>query len=118
MRRRSRLKKIYKKIYKKIFKSQTALIVSAAVTLSGGLTTFEYVTGLPASLRSDPIYNVLPTPEVHEAPSTEESRIPSVSDLLKDRLCERVVKRFAHDQTMWTRVNERILKSFGFRCEK
>jgi|GEM_PF-6095976 hypothetical protein len=35
----------------------------------------------------------------------------------KERLCDRVVNRFQDDQIMWQRVNDRIEKRFGYRCE-
>lgn len=39
-------------------------------------------------------------------------------DSMYDRVCPRVVKRFVNDESMWTRVNERIQKRFGFVCSK
>ncbi len=36
---------------------------------------------------------------------------------MKERLCTRVVNRFSDDEPMWERVNNRIEKRFGFRCE-
>ena len=67
------------------------------------------------------MYNAMPAIEsTHQAAdeSEEEKRIPSVGHLLMDRVCERVVRRFANDESTWARVNERLLKRLGFSCEK
>ena len=40
------------------------------------------------------------------------------ADSLKERLCERVVRRFSDDDKMWHRVNDRVEKRFGYRCTR
>jgi len=45
--------------------------------------------------------------------------LPSANaETVVDRVCVRVVKNFSIDTKMWDRVNERIEKRFGIRCER
>lgn len=99
------------------------LIVTIVALFVSVLFAFEQTTGLSASIRGTEVYNVIPLPMHNSALDTEEkseeeSRIPSTNDLKKDRLCERVVSRFASDDTMWHRVNQRVLTSLGFSCRR
>jgi|GEM_PF-3488382 len=36
----------------------------------------------------------------------------------QERLCERVVRRFADNERMWLRINKRIERRFGYQCTK
>lgn len=96
------------------------MIVSAACLMVVSLITFEYVTGLPASVRGDPIYNTLPVielPSVRRPVTVEYEHPAAVDETFMDRVCDRVVRRFISDDRMWSRVNERIEKRFGFSCK-
>lgn len=92
------------------------IIVSVAIILIAILLGLQLTTGVSFSIRGTAVYNTLPSysepmHKAAEASGEEEGT-------LKERLCNRVVRRFANDSTMWTRVNERILSRFGFACEK
>lgn len=112
-------------LVKKYKKNDAAMIVSAALLMVASLVTFEYVTGLPASLRGDPMYGSLPEPSslenIHKAGGPEavsDDALEPVDETFMDRVCDRVVRRFITDETMWERVNERLEKRFGFSCEQ
>lgn len=91
-------------------------IVALVVTM---LFAFERMTGLPASIRGTEIYNVLPMPpSIDVDTEEEEARVPTVTDLTKERVCDRVSIRFGSDYGLWQRVNERVWRSLGFRCSR
>lgn len=97
------------------------IIVTIVSLFVSVLFAFEQTMHLPASIRGTEVYNVVPLPmhrAAEEEPSVEEARIPTVSDLMQERLCERVVERFASDDTMWHRVNKRVLSTLGFSCRR
>jgi hypothetical protein len=100
--------------------SRNALMIVAIVSLLvAGLVTFEQLTGLPASIRGTAVYNVLPMPSSGKVDTeTEESRIPKISDLTKERVCDRMVRNFASDSVVWQRVSKRVFERLGFRCSR
>lgn len=98
------------------------IIVTIVSLFVSVLFAFEQTMHLPASIRGTEVYNVVPLPmhsaPTEELPSVEEARIPTVSDLMQERVCVRVIERFASDETMWQRVNKRVLSSLGFSCRR
>jgi hypothetical protein len=101
---------------KKAHSRDVLVIISTVAFVVAMLLAFEQMTGLPASIRGTEVYNTLPMPSVKMKNTGEESRIPTVSSLTKERLCERVVKQFGWHSDIWERVNERILERLGFKC--
>jgi|GEM_PF-4325999 len=93
-------------------RNETVVIVFAAFAIAMSLFTVEF-TGIPASVRSDPMYgsNVLQHQSAGDADVVDERDY-----YFRERLCERVVNRFADDKNAWDRVIERIQKRFGFLC--
>ena len=98
------------------------VIVSIAVIAVAALLAVQLITGVSLSMRGTTVYNALPSysEPLHGAADSEEeeSRIPTTSTLLEERLCERVVKYFANDDTVWERINERIMRRLGFECSR
>ena len=63
--------------------------------------------------RAEQSTTVAPTPTVPApAPAPKQSN----TGVMEERVCERVVRRFANDPKMWKRVTERVRKRFGFIC--
>ncbi len=54
----------------------------------------------------------------HPAATGTPNKTESMSQDLQLRTCERVRKWFANDAKMLTRVNDRLLKRFGFTCSR
>lgn len=103
--------------WKKLRANDAFVIVGSVSLVVVALMAFEQVTGLPASIRGTPVYNALPMPPVLQE-TGEEARIPTVSALTKERVCERIVRSFSSNSLLWERVNERILGRLGFSCSR
>jgi hypothetical protein len=96
----------------------SAVLAIAAIVLS--LQTVES-TGIPASIRGTETYNTLTVPTHSAAPGHEESEGDVIDERswdFRERVCERIVNRFANDANTWARVSERVQKRFGFLCSK
>lgn len=73
-------------------------------------------TGVP-SIAVNKIESSYSSQSLSSASTTSKAPILSSSEVMYERVCPRVVKRFSSDQKMWQRVNDRIQKRFGFVCK-
>jgi hypothetical protein len=101
---------------KKSSNNEALVMIGIAVIIVSGLYTFEYATGLPASVRGNPVYDTLSLPKLHNAAPVDDEA--AFDQDFMDRLCARMVKRFSKDKSMWDRVSERVQKRFGFICPR
>jgi hypothetical protein len=100
------------------FSDACAVVVVVTVAIAG-LVAFEQISGLPASIRGTPVYNVMPMPSsATKYNKLEESRIPTVSSLTKERVCDRISRSFGWDSDMWERVSARVFQRLGFKCRQ
>lgn len=97
--------------------------ISLALAMCAMVISLHVVeqAGTPVSIRGTATYNPLTLPVHSAAPEHEESAGDIIDERswdFRDRICERVVRRFANDANAWARVVDRVEKRFGFVCER